>query len=565
VLKALSFVLVGAAAATAWYVMLPPRAAALPAAAAGLTQPIRGAIHVHSDRSDGTADVDTIAAAAERAGLQFVIFTDHGDGVRKPDPPQYRHGVLCIDAVEISTEHGHIVALGLPPSPYPLGGAARDVLEDIARLGGFAIAAHPDSPKEELRWDAWDAPIQGLEWLNGDTEWRDETGWSLARALFTYPGRATETLASLLDRPASTLERWDAVTTRRRVVGIAGSDAHARLGLRRLGEPYDNGSSLHVPTYEQVFKLFSNALPGTTLTGDAAVDGVAVVAAVRAGHVYSSIDALAAPAAMSFSATSGSATASPGDVLPVGGTVALRVAVQAPADALISVLKNGNVVETRTGPLTELVESATPAVYRVEIAIPGSPGQPPVPWLVSNPIYVGRDPAEPPAGARPRATSSAVRYKDGPAEGWVTETSPASLAAIDVVKAVTGTQISLRYGLGGAASTSPFAAFVMPAGPELQKFTQLTFVGRADKPTRLSVQLRAPSGPAGERWHRSVYVAPEPRQITVYFDEMTPRGATSSPRPDLPTVQAVLFVVDTINTPLGGNGTIWIDDVAYER
>jgi hypothetical protein len=27
----------------------------------------------------------------------------------------------------------------------------------------------------------------------------------------------------------------------------------------------------------------------------------------------------------------------------------------------------------------------------------------------------------------------------------------------------------------------------------------------------------------------------------------------------------VLFVVDTINTPLGGNGTIWIDDVAYER
>jgi hypothetical protein len=51
----------------------------------------------------------------------------------------------------------------------------------------------------------------------------------------------------------------------------------------------------------------------------------------------------------------------------------------------------------------------------------------------------------------------------------------------------------------------------------------------------------------------------------VYFDEMTPRGATSSPRPDLPTVQAVLFVVDTINTPLGGNGTIWIDDVAYER
>jgi hypothetical protein len=565
VLKRLLLAGAALAAGAAWYASLPPRAMTVPPAPAGLAPPVRGALHVHSNRSDGTADVATIAAAAARAGLQFVIFTDHGDAMREPDAPRYRSGVLCIDAVEISTEHGHVVALGLPDSPYPLGGEARDVLADVARLGGFAIAAHPGSAKPELQWTAWDTPPGGLEWLNLDSEWRDESAWSLARAMLTYPGRGTETLAGLLDRPASTLERWDSLTRTRRIVGVAGSDAHARIGLRSIGEPYDTGSSLHMPSYEQVFRVFSNALPGTTLSGDAAVDGPAVIAAIRAGHVYSTVDALGGPAAMSFTATSGKAAAAGGDVLALDGPIALRVEVQSRADAMIAVLKDGNVIETRTGPLAELAEAAAPAVYRVEVSLPGAPGQPAVPWIVSNPIYAGRDPAEPPPASRPAATSFTVLYKDGPADGWVVETSPAALGAIDVIKAVPGTQISLRYGLGGAASASPFAAFVMPAGADLQKSTQLTFVGRADKPTRVSVQLRDPTGSAGERWHRSVYLDSEPREVTVYFDEMTPRGTTSQPRPDLARAQAVLFVLDTVNTLLGSNGTIWIDDVRYGR
>ena len=526
---------------------------------------VRGAFHVHTNRSDGFADKASVAGAARRAGLQFVVFTDHGDATRKPDAFRYRSGVLCIDGVEISTQHGHLVVLGLPQSPYPLGGEARDVLEDVARMGGFVIAAHPESARSALQWTAWGSRLDGLEWLNGDSEWRDESGWSLARAMFSYPGRPTESLASLLDRPVSALARWDALTRTRRIVGIAGSDAHARIGLRTLGEPYDSGSSLHVPSYEQVFRLFSNALPGTTLTGDAAVDGPAVIAAVRAGHLYSTIDALGGPAAMSFAATSGTATASGGDVLPLAGPIALRIEVQAPPEARVAVLKDGSVLETRTGTLVELSEPAAPGVYRVEVTLPAAPGDPVIPWIVSNPVYAGRDPVDPPPVARPRATSFAVQYKDGPATGWVVETSPASVAKIDEIKAVGGLQLSLRYGVGGAASAGPFAAFVMPAGPDLQQFTQLTFTGRADKPTRVSVQLRSPAGQEGERWHRSVYLDSEPREVTVYFDEMTPRGPTSQPRPNLAAVEAVLFVLDTVNTPLGGNGTLWIDEVRYGR
>jgi len=63
--------------------------------------------------------------------------------MRKPDPPAYRSGVLCLDGVEISTTGGHLVAVDMPPSPYPLGGEARDVVEDVKRLGGFSIAHTP--------------------------------------------------------------------------------------------------------------------------------------------------------------------------------------------------------------------------------------------------------------------------------------------------------------------------------------------------------------------------------------------------------------------------------------
>ena len=110
---------------------------------------------------------------------------------------------LCLDAVEISTNGGHYVALDMQPSPYPLGGEPAAVVEDVERLGGFGIAAHPDSPTPELAWTDWDAPFDGIEWLSADSEWRDESRARFARVLFDYLLRPAPALASLLDRPVS--------------------------------------------------------------------------------------------------------------------------------------------------------------------------------------------------------------------------------------------------------------------------------------------------------------------------------------------------------------------------
>ena len=207
-----------AVAAIALVAMLPARARTLPAPPSGGVPAVRGVVHVHTNRSDGTGSIDDVIRAAATAGLKFVIVTDHGDATRAPDLPDYRDGVLYIDAVEISTRDGHLVALGLPRAPYPLGGEGRDVVDDIHRMGGLAIAAHPGSSKPELQWTDWSASLDGLEWLNADSEWRDERPWTLARALLTYPFRPPQALALLLDRPEGVIRRWDDLAQHRRLL-----------------------------------------------------------------------------------------------------------------------------------------------------------------------------------------------------------------------------------------------------------------------------------------------------------------------------------------------------------
>ena len=555
--------LLGAVAGALLITSCPPRARGL-SNPAELPPLARGAMHIHTRRSDGSGTADDVAAAAARAGLKFVILTDHDNGASEPTKPYYRRGVLIIEGVEISTDQGHVVALDLPRAPYPLGGEARDVLEDVRRLGGFSIAAHPGSAKPDLQWREWTEPFDGLEWLNGDSEWRDERATTLLASPLTYAVRGAETLAAMFDRPESILAQWDELTLRRRVVAVAAADAHARIGLRS-GEPDDPLLGVHLPSYEAIFRTFSITVAPVSLTGDAAADGRAVVDAIRRGNVYSSVDAIAAPAVLSFTATVGRRHVQAGETVPDGsGAIELRVESNAPEDARIVLLKNGKEETSASGPRLRHEVSGERAAYRTEIHLPDAPGVPPVPWMLSNPIYVGLRNDEP---QQARRAPSAVLplYENGPARDWLAASSARSRAVLDVVPATGGTQLSMRFGLGGTYSESPYAALVMPAGTMLSQYDRLMFTARANQPMRLSIQLRVPTGGDGERWHRSIYLDERGRDVTIFFDDMRPRGPTSQARPNLEDVHAVMFVVETVNTKPGTSGQIWIDDVKYAR
>jgi hypothetical protein len=407
-------------------------------------------------------------------------------------------------------------------------------------------------------------PVGGVEWLNADSEWRDESRWTLTKALLTYPARRTETLTTLLDRPDSVIEHWDTLSRDRPVVAIAGTDAHSRLGFRSVGEPYGAGASLHVPSYERLFTVFANVLPGISLTGVAAADADLVTAAIRRGRVYTAIDGLHGTGTLSFTATDGSTRAEPGDVVSSLREWTLNVELGGPADAVIQLFRDGVRTNESSMRLRHMIDIGSRGAYRVEVSLPGAPGQPPIPWLLSNPIYVGERPMLTAPAALPPASTFGVRYGDGPAAGWTMETSAASKAALDVVAMERGTQLALRYAIGGAASESPYAAFVLPADASIAQYDRLIFTGRADRPTRVSVQLRQPGSADGQRWHRSVLMDTAPKEITVFFNDLRPIG-TAAPQPALTAVDSILFVLDTVNTRLGGNGRIWIDDVKYGR
>jgi hypothetical protein len=511
---------------------------------------VRGAYHIHSNRSDGAGTLDDIAAAASRAGLQFVIVTDHGDGTRPPEAPSYRHGVLCLDGVELNTSEGHYVALGLNTAPYRLAGSAESVVEDVARLGGFGIVAHADSPRPSLRWRAWDVAFDGLEWLNADSEWRDETWGALGLATLTYWARPPATLSSLIDRPQQTIARWDHLANQRRIPVLAGSDAHARLGIHQRTDPDNSAWYLPMPAYETSFRVFSNhVVLDRPFRGDPADDGALLLAAIRQGRVFTVIDGLAGPGAFEFIGTSGERSSRLGDDLVLSGQASLRARVAAPTGASMVLLRDGTPLQQTTE--SELLANVTmPGAYRVEIALPGRSS---LPWLLSNPIYVGFDRSPQIAPSIPILSLVAVDVGQASSES-----SPDSSIELEGTAAITW-----RYRLAPGAPAGQYAAVRLPVS-RLADVTRLRFDVRADRPMRLWVQLRRPDG-IGERWGGTVYADQSNRSVDLRLDTFAPIGVTTTAQAALPDVDSLLFVVDTVNTPPGSSGAVHLSNLAFAR
>jgi hypothetical protein len=561
--KLLAVVAAALAAATGFtLITLPPRRLALEAVS---DRTVAGAMHVHTNRSDGLSSPDDVAAAAARAGLKFLIFTDHGDATRTPDPPSYRFGVLCLDGVEISTSAGHYIAIDMPPSPYPLGGEARDVVEDVARLGGFGIAAHPDSPKLELRWEDWTVPIDGVELLNLDTSWRvlaEEPGWApkarLLAGLLHYPFRPAESIARLI-QPTAAMAQWDALTRRRSLVSVGGSDAHAKLA-RNL-DPGNVRLALPLPSYESSFRVLSiRVLPNALLSGDAASDAASILRAIRAGHLYTVVDGVATPPAFEFTAVNSLGTASQGDRLGPGGPVTLHVRSNAPAEYISYVHDGLRPVSTVHDSQDITIHAgAAPAVYWAEIV---SPGPPAVTWIRSNPIYIGNP--QPPSQSPVAITSrlSAPLFDGRTATGWTFEHDTNSLAAVDVASILDRAELRFRFGLADGPAVGQYASLVLTVPEGAEPYEAIRFRIRAEKPMRISVQARVVSA---DRWQRSVYVDTSAEERIVRFDDLRPVGSRDARMIPTRDLRSVMFVVDTTNTKTGTSGRIWVSDVAFVR
>jgi hypothetical protein len=567
VIRRFLIAIAGLAAAVAGIALLLLPARALPAAQFEVprTWPVvRGAYHIHSQRSDGTGTLDEIASAAARANLQFVIVTDHGDRAA-PEAPSYRSGVLVIDAVEISTRDGHYVALGLGPTPFRLAGDARDVIEDVRRFGGFGFAAHPNSPKADLQWRAWEADFEGLEWLNADSEWRDEPWTSLAAALLTYPLRAPETLGALLDEPRDTLARWDELTRTRRVPVLAASDAHARLGGIEQSDPYQDRPLARIPSYEASFRTFANyVILASALSGDAATDASVVLSAIRDGHAFTAIDSLATLGGFEAKAVDGASVATPGAYLDVAAPVAIEAAIAAPAGTTMAVLRDGERLYEAQEAALRIDIGRRAGAYRIEARLPGQRAGS-VPWLLTNPMYVGVREAHARAAAQASRQAATVRTPIATHQ-WAAESSEGSGSTLAAVQLEDGTPaIEWLFTLAPGPRGAQYAAMRFPITGGLSAHDRLQLRVRGSRPMRVWAQLRAPSGAGLERWGKSFYVDEDLNSVELQFRDFRPFESWSAAQPPLDHVDALLLVVDTVNTDPGSAGRLAITDLWFAR
>lgn len=551
-------------------VELPSRSSGLESSWSDGTVP--GVLHIHTNRSDGLSTPDEVAAAAAKAGLKFLVFTDHGDATRQPDPPTYRSGVLCLDGVEISTSGGHYIAVGMGASPYPLAGESRDVVDDVRRLGGFGIAAHPDSPKAELRWTDWDTHIDGVELLNADTSWRVHTApggarFPLIRGLFTYLIRPSETIATLFTDSPELRARWGETLAPNGVVAVAGADAHAKLVLLddKAGNPR---YWLPFPGYQPSLRVLSvHVRPSAPLSGDAAADAALLLKAFRSGQLYTAMDAWAAPPAFEFSASNASGSARMGEHLGDAGPISFHVRSNAPAAYLTTVWRDGQAMTERDLPEFRFdTPSAGDAAYWATIRDPRRPSSPP--WLTSNAIHVGAtSTAQARSPARGPSTGSTLSLFDGHSTaGWTRESDSGSLSTIDVVQMIAGIELRLRYGLTGGSPVGQYAGAAVETSHGVGDYDRVAFTIRGEHPMRVSIQVRAEVANAPpERWQRSIYVDATENERSVRFDDMRPVGVTHTPRAILEAIRAVMFIVDTTNSKPGASGRIWIKNVRLER
>jgi hypothetical protein len=168
----------------------------------------RGDMHLHTTHSDGDREPEELIEEARGRGLDFIASTEHNTisanqswGLHVPDD------MLVIPGAEVTTRHGHWLALGLPPGEWmdwryrPVDGSFSGHAARTRAVGGVVVAAHPK------------VPVPGAAW---------EFGYEHVDAVEVWNGRWT------LDDEAS-LRVWNRLLREgRRIPAVGNSDSHAR-------------------------------------------------------------------------------------------------------------------------------------------------------------------------------------------------------------------------------------------------------------------------------------------------------------------------------------------------
>ena len=188
----------------------------------------RGGIHIHSENSDGTGNTDQITKSAKKAGLSWIIITDHdnfdiNEGIF--------NGIYLIKGEEISPEtENHYIALDIK-NKINSGNNPQLYIDEVHAQGGIGFAAHPDEKDERnnnyppIKWNKTYIP-DGVEIWNWFSSWGDNLD---SKNIFklAYSFLFKHNLVSKASE--KTLSWWDELNnnSEKIVPAIGGIDAHA--------------------------------------------------------------------------------------------------------------------------------------------------------------------------------------------------------------------------------------------------------------------------------------------------------------------------------------------------
>ncbi|MBI4395155.1 MAG: PHP domain-containing protein [Candidatus Omnitrophica bacterium] len=324
----------------------------------------RGVVHVHTEYShDSKAPLALIIKTAKKAGLDFVVVTDHNNlnALRTYQKMNLPNHPLLIFGDEISTwNEGHLIGLGIKEEPHNTGNT-QGIVDFIHGQEGYAIIAHPLSPRKP--WPNWDVQhFDGLEvFCFSDTFYAaDPRSLSLKALFFTPRGF----IKSVLENPDAGLKLWDEhLKSGRHVAAFGSTDAHLKFYWHGL---YAENLLL----YFQTVTMYVQAKE---------FKAEKIVESLGRGKSFIAFEIYGPAQDFSFSALVGNKVYEAGDV--VLSELPIQFVVKTPKTAQIKLIHNGSTVKEGLGTTLEY-ETQARGYWRSEVYVDGKL------WIISNPIYV---------------------------------------------------------------------------------------------------------------------------------------------------------------------------------
>ncbi|MGE5543427.1 MAG: CehA/McbA family metallohydrolase [Bacillota bacterium] len=338
-----------------------------------------GNIHIHTRYSDGSGSIPEIAHSAEKAGLDFIIITDHHHLRGKAEEGYYGR-VLVMVGSEFNTDRNHYLGIDIDQEVPGSDENPQQVIDGVHHQGGIGFLAHPfeiGSPVYEngktYPWTDWSVTgFTGIDIWSYLSQWRDGIP-GVPKGIYLYfnPHQAFKR-----GPHQASLEKWDELLQERMVVGIGCSDAHAIKIKLGPWKPI-------ISDYYTCFRCINTHLIlKEPLSGNFKTDKEAIVETLRAGRCFVGYDFFKNSRGFCFVADTGGRIKHMGERAPARGTV---LKVDTPAKAKVVLIKNGKPYLRSEGKRHRFFQ-LRPGVYRIEAQHRHGLGY--RAWIYSNPIYL---------------------------------------------------------------------------------------------------------------------------------------------------------------------------------